>query len=127
METLENSYLGPLLHLQRGQKIRVHFNNQIDEESIIPWHGLRVPDTADGHPRHAIHQGQSYDYEFSVLNRAGTYWYHPHPHGRTGPQTYYGLAGLLIVSDEEERALNLPAGKYDLSLVIQDRSFDALP
>jgi FtsP/CotA-like multicopper oxidase with cupredoxin domain len=38
---------------------------------------------------------------------------------------YYGLAGLFIVSDEEEAALGLPAGEYDLPLVIQDRIFDS--
>jgi FtsP/CotA-like multicopper oxidase with cupredoxin domain len=37
---------------------------------------------------------------------------------------YGGLAGLLIVSDNEEAALPLPAGRRDLALVIQDRTFD---
>ena len=35
-----------------------------------------------------------------------------------------GLAGLFIVSDEEEAAAGLPAGEFDVPLVIQDRSFD---
>jgi len=63
-------------------------------------------------------------YEFTVLDRAGTYWYHPHPHGRTGPQAYMGLAGLLLIHDEEEQSLGLPAGEYDVPIVIQDRLFD---
>ena len=78
----------------------------------------------DGHPRYAVAQGQSYLYEFKVTNRAGTYWYHPHPHGRTGPQVYGGLAGLFLVSDEEELAAGLPENLYDIPLVIQDRTFD---
>ncbi len=59
-----------------------------------------------------------------MRNRAGTYWFHPHPHGRTGKQVYFGMAGLLIVSDDEESAAGLPAGDYDIPLVIQDRRFD---
>jgi FtsP/CotA-like multicopper oxidase with cupredoxin domain len=125
LQTLPDSYLGPILHLRRGQTLKVHFDNQINEPSVVHWHGLSVPDEMDGHPRHAIEHGQSYTYEFPILNRAGTYWYHPHPHQRTGPQVYYGLAGLLIVSDDEESALGLPAGEFDLPLVIQDRSFDS--
>jgi len=39
-------------------------------------------------------------------------------------QVYSGLAGLLIVSDAQEQALNLPSGDLDVPLVIQDRSFD---
>lgn len=124
LQTLPDSYLGPVLRLRRGQTLRVHFENQINEPSIIHWHGLSVPDEMDGHPRHTIEHGQSYTYEFPILNRAGTYWFHPHPHQRTGPQAYYGLAGLLIVSDDEEAALGLPSGEFDLPLVIQDRIFD---
>ena len=44
---------------------------------------------------------------------------------RTGPQAYYGLAGLFIVTDEEEQSADLPSGDYDLPLVLQDRTFDA--
>ena len=102
LQTLPDSDLGPILRLRRGQMLKVHFENQINEPSTIHWHGLSVPDEMDGHPRHAIEHGQSYTYEFPILNRAGTYWFHPHPHQRTGPQVYYGLAGLLIVSDDEE-------------------------
>jgi blue copper oxidase len=125
LQTLPDSYLGPILRLRRGQILRVQFENLINEPSITHWHGLSVPDEMDGHPRHAIKHGERYTYEFPILNRAGTYWYHPHPHQRTGPQAYYGLAGLLIVSDDEEAALGLPSGEFDLPLVIQDRLFDS--
>ena len=121
---LPRSYLGPIVKANKGEKIRVRFKNQIPDESIVHWHGLHVPAIMDGHPRYVIPQGQSYLYEFEVKNRAGTYWYHPHPHGRTGPQVYQGLAGLFLVSDEEEKAADLPTGEYDIPLVIQDRSFD---
>ena len=125
LQTIPDSYLGPILRLQHGQNLKLRFSNQIPDASIVHWHGLSVPDAMDGHPRFAIPQGQTYDYEYRILNRAGTYWYHPHPHGRTGPQAYYGLAGLLIVSDNDEAALGLPSGEFDLPLVIQDRSFDS--
>lgn len=125
LDLTDNGYLGPTLHLKKGQKVRIRFFNRLPEATIIHWHGMHVPDLMDGHPRLAIRPGGSYLYEFEVLNRAGTYWYHPHPHGRTGHQVYGGLAGLLIVSDKEESALPLPAGRFDLPLVIQDRTFDS--
>ena len=125
LQTLENSYLGPVLRVRKGQKIRIRFTNDIPEASIVHWHGLHVPAVMDGHPRFVIPRGRTYVYEFEVVNRAGTYWYHPHPHGRTGPQVYYGMAGFLLVSDEEEARLPLPKGEYDLPLVLQDRTFDA--
>lgn len=125
LETISGSYLGPTIRAARGQRLRIDFNNELGAESIVHWHGLHVPDTADGHPRFAVPSGGRYTYDFTINNRAGTYWYHPHPHGKTGPQVYSGLAGLLLVSDDAEQALDLPRGEYDIPLVIQDRTFDA--
>jgi FtsP/CotA-like multicopper oxidase with cupredoxin domain len=125
LNELPKTYLGPTMRLRKGQNVRIHFSNELVEPSIIHWHGLHVPESVDGHPRFVIDQGEKYIYDFRVANRAGTYWYHPHPHGRTGPQAYSGLAGLLIVEDEEEKALELPVGEFDIPLVIQDRIFDS--
>ncbi len=125
LQVIPGSYLGPTIRLRRGQKVRIRFKNNLGEPSIVHWHGLDVPESADGHPRLAVADGRDYVYEFEVLNRAGTYWYHPHPHMRTGAQVYQGLAGLLVVSDEEEDALGLPSGGAELTYVLQDRRFDA--
>jgi len=125
LQTIAGSYTGPILRLKTGQKVRVRFKNRIPQPSIVHWHGLIVPEQADGHPRYAVAPGGEYVYEFEVRNRAGTYWFHPHPHGLTGTQVYGGLAGLFLVSDDEERAARLPAGERDISIVLADRTFDA--
>ena len=125
LQVIPNSYLGPTLRLSRGQKVRLRFANRLPDPSIVHWHGLDVPQDADGHPRLAIPSGTDYVYDFDVTNRAGTYWYHPHPHMQTGPQVYSGLAGLLIVSDKEEAALGLPGDAEELLWVLQDRRFDS--
>lgn len=121
---LEGTYLAPTIHLQKGQKVRIYLHNKLPAQSILHWHGLHVPADMDGNPMYAIDNGETYVYEFEILNRAGTYWYHSHAHGVTAKQVYSGLAGFFIVSDKEEQALGLPSGDYDLPLVIQDRSFD---
>ncbi len=125
IQELENSYLGPIIHAKIGDRVRIHFMNELPEPSIIHWHGLHVPPAADGHPRLVIGQGESYIYDFVVADRAGTYWYHPHPHGRTGPQVYAGLAGLFIIHDSQEEHLELPSGEFDIPLVLQDRDFNS--
>ncbi len=122
---MSGGYLGPTIKVRRGQRVRIEMVNGLTESTIIHWHGLHVPELMDGHPRFAVDAGRRYVYEFTVDNRAGTYWYHPHPHGRTGKQVYAGLAGLFIVGDDEDAAAGLPSGAQDLALVIQDRQFDA--
>ena len=120
VETLQDSYLGPVFRVKQDQKIRIRFKNQLPRESIIHWHGLHIPPEMDGHPMHAVGNGNQYIYEFEVRNRPGTYWFHPHPDKITGPQVYQGLAGLFIVEE------NIEADASDeIPLIIQDRTFDA--
>lgn len=125
IQELKNTYIGPIFRFKKGQKVRIIFYNQIPDKTIVHWHGLHVPQEADGHPRFVIKKGQRYVYEFEIKNRAGTYWFHPHPHGRTGPQVYMGLAGLLLITDEEENSLPLPREEFDVPIVIQDRTFNS--
>jgi len=122
VENLPESYLGPVFRVKQGQKIRVRFKNQLPGESIIHWHGLHIPPEMDGHPMHAVGDGNQYVYEFEVNNRPGTYWFHPHPDKITGPQVYQGLAGLFIVEDDDD---NLPSPLFELPVIIQDRTFDS--
>ena len=64
LQPIPNSYLGPTLRVRRGQKVRVRFLNRLPDASIIHWHGLDVPQEADGHPRLAVPGGAEYIYEF---------------------------------------------------------------
>jgi len=79
----------------------------------------------DGNPRDAVPAGGSYEVEFPVSQRAGTYWYHAHTDTLTGKQVYQGLAGFFIVEDPAEDALGLPKGEFDVPLLIQDRVSNA--
>ena len=119
--TLNDSFPASTIRLGRGRTARIDLVNDLPEQTILHWHGLTVPQEADGHPRLAIDPGSTHAYEFTVKNRAGTYWYHPHTHERTAPQTYMGMAGLLIVEDEEETAHELPSGEYEIPLILQDK------
>jgi FtsP/CotA-like multicopper oxidase with cupredoxin domain len=127
LQNIPDSYLGPIIRVRKGQRVRVNFQNNLPQgqASIVHWHGLILPEEMDGHSRFAIQPGQTYVYEFEVINHAGLNWFHPHPDGLTGQQAYAGLAGLFIVTDAEEEALNLPTKAYDVPIVLQDRTLDA--
>ena len=71
--------VGPTIRVRTGDTARITLENALSEPTILHWHGLRVPEMADGHPRLAIPTGGTYQYEFPVIDRAGTYWYHAHP------------------------------------------------
>ncbi len=122
---IPNSYLGSMIRLQKGQKVRINFHNALSQSSVVHWHGLHVPQMMDGHPQYVIESGETLVYEFEVMNRANMNMYHPHPHGATAKQVYFGLAGAVIVNDDEEAALDLPSGEYEVPLIIQDKQFDS--
>jgi FtsP/CotA-like multicopper oxidase with cupredoxin domain len=116
---------GPTIETRRGARARILLRNELDEPTILHWHGLRPPEAADGHPRFAIDRGGSYAYDFEIDEPAGMYWYHSHAHHRTAIQTYMGIAGVFLVRDAAEDALGLPSGARELPLVLQDRRLDA--
>lgn len=117
----ENGILGPTIQVNSGEQCQVDVQNGLAELSNIHWHGLLTPADMDGHPMDRILQGQNFTYSFAVKNRAGMYWYHPHPDQATAKQAYLGLAGLFRVTDVEEQALGLPSGDFEIPLVIQDK------
>lgn len=116
---------GPTIRLRRGETFSTRLVNNIDESLILHWHGVFAPAAMDGHPKYAIQPGQTFDYSFGVSQQAGTFFYHSHTHGKTARQVYMGLAGLFIIDDDEQDALGLPTGEFDVPLLLQDRRFDA--
>ena len=87
---------GPVLDVRQGQRVIVHFRNELPEATTIHWHGIRVPNTADGTPsvQVEVSPGDTFDYEF-VAGDAGTFWYHPHVHSDV--QIERGLYGAVVV------------------------------
>ena len=87
---------GPLIEANQGDTVIVHFENRLPEATTIHWHGVRVPNAADG--THVTQQeilpGETFDYTFVAVD-AGTFWYHPHMSADV--QIERGLAGALIV------------------------------
>lgn len=90
---------GPLLEAKLGDHVIVHFRNDLPEDTTVHWHGLRVPNAADGTPIAQMHvpPGGTYDYEFTLID-SGYYWYHPHMHGDV--QVEAGLYAPIVVHDD---------------------------
>ncbi|ENB7487946.1 multicopper oxidase CueO [Citrobacter koseri] len=117
--------LGPALKLRKGQRITVDIHNQLAEETTLHWHGLEVPGEVDGGPQGVIAAGGKRSVTFTPEQRAATCWFHPHQHGKTGRQVAMGLAGLVLIEDEDIGKLLLPKqwGIDDVPVIIQDKQF----
>ena len=122
---VNGNYLGPVLRMRQGEKVRIRVRNALRETTTVHWHGMHLPARMDGGPHQQVKPGQTWEPAFEVRQPAATLWYHAHPHKRTGLHVWKGLAGPIIIDDEEADALPLPReyGVDDIVLVLQDRLF----
>ena len=124
---MNGSFLGPTLRLRTGQAVAVTVTNAVDELTTMHWHGMLLPAVMDGGPHHPIEPGRSWTASWTVENPASTLWYHPHPHGATARQVFSGVAGLIIVDDEQTDTVGLPReyGVDDIPCILMDRTIGA--
>lgn len=119
------NYLGPTLLLNQGDSISIQVNNQLMDTTTIHWHGLHVSAMNDGGPHMVIPPATIWNPMFKVRDHAATFWYHPHLHMMTNAHATLGAAGMIIVRDTLEAALNIPR-RYavdDFPLVLQSKCF----
>jgi len=89
------------LEMVLGQPFRFNLKNEIDDKTLIHWHGLTPPAAQDGVPDFSsslISVGESRLYDFEN-NKPGTHWMHSH----LGLQEQRMLAAPLIVHELEKQ------------------------
>ena len=124
-----NSPLPLVIRTNRGNAMTLNFNNKLDADSTIHWHGFKIPAIMDGGPDVPVKANDSKVYSFTMNQPASPLWFHPHPDMQTGKQVYMGLAGVYLVEDEISKKLEadkmLPSAEKDVVLLVQDRRFDS--
>src|SRR5262245_28004355 len=102
--TYDGHLPGPLVRARVGDRVIVHFTNELPQPTTIHWHGVRVPIEMDGVPgvsQPEVATGGTFTYDF-VVRDAGLYWYHPHV--MSAAQVGFGLYGALLVDDPADGA-----------------------
>ena len=136
MPTLMWGYNGeipaPTIDVMQGRKVVVRHSNLLPDHPIegykthvsVHLHGSASLPQYDGYASDLIHQLEWKDYHYPNHQNARTLWYHDHGVHQTSTNAYMGLAGMYRMFDPQERALPLPKGKYDVPLIVADRTFD---
>ncbi|WP_020667597.1 multicopper oxidase family protein [Amycolatopsis nigrescens] len=102
-----------------------------DVAALPPWvavhlHGALTGGGQDGWPENAVLPGDSQLSEYANDQAAATLWYHDHAMHITHLNVLTGLtAGMYLIRDDEEEALGLPSGRYEVPLVLSDQNLDA--
>jgi len=118
--TYNGSVPGPVLRWHEGERVSVRLVNRLDEPTNLHLHGLHLPPSVDD-PFLEVPPGGTATYEFTVpAGSAGTYWYHPHIHGRVARQLFAGLAGAIIIAGRMDESSLADAEEH--VLVLKDLS-----
>jgi FtsP/CotA-like multicopper oxidase with cupredoxin domain len=96
----------PTLVARRGDRFDAIVENRLPQPTTVHFHGLTLSEGQDGAGFDPILPGATKTLRFEVRNRAGLYWFHPHPHGFTAEQVHAGLVGMLVITDDEDAALD---------------------
>ena len=106
---------------------------------VTHLHGGETPAVYDGFPDAWFTAGEergsafvTAEYRYENTQPPTTLWYHDHAMGITRLNVAAGLAGFYLLRDPADpwehpdcpKAFSLPTGKYEIPLVLQDRSFN---
>jgi len=139
-----NTSPGPTIEARSGDPLLVEWVNELPAAHLLPidhtvhgaekdkpdvravthLHGGKVPPASDGYPENWYVPGKSAVYFYPNQQDAAMLWYHDHALGITRLNVYAGLVGAYMIRDSFEDSLNLPHAKYEVPLVLCDRSFD---
>lgn len=136
MWTYNGTFPGPVIRRPSGQPTTVTLVNDLPPEAgelTLHHHGAHASPENDGQPHELlVGQGESRSYTYEMMEagapeRGAVQWYHDHRMDVTGRNVWMGLAGMFIVDDPAEAAIDeaLPGGAQDVPLMIVDRSLGA--
>jgi spore coat protein A len=132
---------GPMFDVRAGKGVLIEWANELPSKHFLPIdhslhgaepgvpegrtvvhvHGAKTAPESDGYPEDWYVSGQSRLYHYPNDQPAALLWYHDHAMGINRLNMYAGLFGLYVIRDPREQALGLPAGKYEIPLVLFDR------
>jgi spore coat protein A len=144
-------YPGPTIEVWRGIPTTVRYENRLPRDHLLPvdrsivpggkatvrtlthLHGGLVSGANDGNPYatkfgEEYRRGESQTVKYPNMQPAATLWYHDHALAITRLNVYAGLAGYYLIRDlndtgHEPNLIGIPGGKYEIPIVIQDRTF----
>jgi spore coat protein A len=136
--------IGPLMEARAHEDVLIEWHNQLpprhflpidyslhgsgrelpESRAVVHLHGGRTPTASDGYPESWYGPGKSRLCHYPNRQDAAMLWYHDHAMGTNRLNLYAGLAGVYLIRDSHEESLGLPAGQYELPLILCDRSFD---
>ncbi|MFD8571752.1 multicopper oxidase family protein [Streptomyces sp. NPDC059639] len=124
LRTFNGQFPGPTIKARRNRPVVIRQRNELTVDTSVHLHGAEVPQSEDGSPMDTIAPGTERLYTYPNKQAHASLWYHDHAHHVESENVYRGLHGSYLLTDDEEEALPLPKGEYDVLIAIRDARFD---
>jgi FtsP/CotA-like multicopper oxidase with cupredoxin domain len=124
--TYNGSIPGPRLEAKPGDRVRIHFTNNLSQSTNLHYHGLHIPPTENADNIFlSVPPHETFTYEFTLPHNhpAGTFYYHPHLHEFVAEQVFGGLGGVFVVRGELDDIPEIQAAQEEF-LFIKDFAID---
>ena len=102
----DGQFIGPTLHVQPGDTVKIRLRNRLEEPTNLHSHGMFVsPIGISDNVLRVMKPNSDNDIVLELPDdvEPGTYWYHSHLHGRTEEQVFAGLSGVFVVDGLQQR------------------------
>src|SRR4030095_3853707 len=119
---INGSIPAPSLTFVEGDTAEIYLHNMLKEETSLHWHGVILPNQADGVPfltTKKIGPGETHLYKFKVVQN-GTYWYHSH----NALQEQSGMYGALLFKTRAESLREMSLYDTEMSTSATSKLFD---
>ncbi|MEU6121168.1 multicopper oxidase family protein [Streptomyces sp. NPDC047123] len=122
--TYDGHFPGPLIRARTGHPVIIQQRNRLTVPTSVHLHGAAVRPASDGDPMHVIEPGTDRVYHYPNRQPHAPLWFHDHTHHLEAENTYRGLSGSYLLTDDTERSLPLPAGRYEVVIALRDARLD---
>jgi FtsP/CotA-like multicopper oxidase with cupredoxin domain len=113
---------GPQIRVTEGDRVRVILRNNLEQSTVIHFHGVELPNDQDGVPfitQPPVKPGESYTYEFTAPEgNSGSHMYHSHHNA--AEQVGKGLLGAFIIEPRNPRPIE--RADVDYVMILNDGS-----
>jgi spore coat protein A len=132
MWTYGGTFPGPTIDRPAGADTQVTFVNHLPRKVgavTIHEHGGHQASRYDGQPSsYLIKRGAQRTYDYPLTDGgealpAALRFYHDHRMNVTARNNWFGLTGMFLTTDPRDAEIGLPHGRYDIPLMVTDRSF----
>lgn len=119
------SWVPPVIRARKGKRTIVVQRNETKVPISAHLHGGVTRAIFDGQMSRPVAPDDSFTYIYENEQTESPLWLHDHSHPGAAENVYRGMSLPYLLSSDEEDALGLPSGRFEIPLLLRDADIDS--